>query len=1579
MRCTHYPNRPPRRAAILLVVLTMLAMFAVIGLVFVNYSQSQATSAQVRRSSVSTTAETASYGGLSGGAGYPGDPSDMMNTALKHLIYPVNDTGDDLLVGVRGYDMARMVYGYKTGDLNCIPYNGLGLFHESTSVAGLSDRAQVINYRYFNGEGRFDPEHTGYRGDSTTDPNTSGATYIGRNAPYTVADRNNAYVALTDPETGIVIAPSFHRPGLFGQLDPTNGNWTSPAGKYMTVRPRPQENPGFQYPPPNADGTYTGDVQNLRYADGQTRNDSIWVDFNLPVFNYQGKKVKALVAPLILPLDGRVNLMANGNLKGGPGTSHASHLGFGPWEIDLNQIVGTDTTAIITTRQQTATVPSPRGSSVTTLAFGEFQDQTMAGSGYYRGLLRPIPGGIMYTPATVPGVASRIDFDSTGTTSPPAPPIIPTQTTPPSTAQLHSDPVWPDFNTGGWYDNGAATEPNFHPGLYNPYYWDPNGATGPRAFPYKDLRQMAGRYSDIARVYGDPYLGQIFTGSFGQAAGSGPNSLADLRRALTTTISNSLAHPGLAPNFFGATPGTYQYDPTRQFPILTALPSFESANASSYTGIPPSISDLPPTPPTAVRNFRAALGAVDLNRPLVDYRDPATAPAGGATPWPLSATTVTPNSYNAAQFDRQRFAMDIFARLVVATGASATVTNTAGGVSVTPTVADPDPGFVALRWLAQFSANIVDYIDSDDVNTTFVWWPANPANPLDPSVFSDPAQVKLRVVYGVEKPRLVLNEVYAEVTNDPDDDMATNGATKPFRVRFFIEALNPTSTNPNPVSQAPLGAFDSTSTFVENAVPLKVGTNPVYKLDIYHDAGTVLTSLQQLDNVDGSITGVNPILSPNLGTLTATAPASADLVRPNNNSFKPAGTDQAGFVVFGPTISTPQVSTAFAPNPAAPPFNMMLQVPNATDPTMVDMPANAAPAPPASPLNHLEYYIEQTNVTASGDVQSKILDHLNGPSGSPRRHVVVMRRLACPYQPPSASNPYITVDYLGQIKIQDAVKFVADDGNAMTPPEPELMPDATKAWSVGRAQPYAGFQGNMAGVIEDLNRDLDPSGMSAPTLLNTLTLAQKPTGGMAQQQTLFRHNAADGTGMTLIDNQFVTPFEWLVHLDRKLVNAVELLHVSTVAPHQLTHSFARPNADGGPRPYFHRHDLQHQGIGSANPLPGGPLFDPQSPLYRMFEVLTVKPWTYGVPNGGRVPGKINVNMIWDQGGTSGSRVFDALMLPNGAPGLADQFTVVEAQAMWNGLKTTRSPTFTPPGNQQNWLGNTLHEAGAGGQPIQSFGAPMLNPGGVSFPQGSGIANTLLRLRSDVGGLVNTGSYNVPLFSRNDNPAAPTMHPYQAYEPMRKIFNNITTTTDCYLVILTVGWFEVTNVSASYSATNPPLLGTEIFRTVPGDMRTQAVAVIDRTQIGVDYGTNGTDGQQVNGVFHSELAVEASVTAGTTQLYFPANGSGPSGGVVIYSEGKTFTITNGTRLRLGTGDSLTGIGDGEWVLVNSASFDPTTGMATVTLSGPVTRYHPAGSAVSNAFLRNPGPQSGFDYTKPQWQGVVPFVAEMRPSQ
>src|SRR5262249_53548953 len=133
---------------------------------------------------------------------------------------------------------------------------------------------------------------------------------------------------------GTLITPSFHREYLFGSLDPAanNPNWTNAIGKYLTLRPRPKEHPNFPYP----ESRY-GDVKNLVWAPGGC--DSIWIDLGAPVMTApDGRKYKMLVAPLILDLDGRINVNVHGNVRG-QGNAHVSKEGWGPWEVNLAAVL----------------------------------------------------------------------------------------------------------------------------------------------------------------------------------------------------------------------------------------------------------------------------------------------------------------------------------------------------------------------------------------------------------------------------------------------------------------------------------------------------------------------------------------------------------------------------------------------------------------------------------------------------------------------------------------------------------------------------------------------------------------------------------------------------------------------------------------------------------------------------------------------------------------------------------------------------------------------------------------------------------------------------------------------------------------------------------------------------------------------------------------------------------------------------------------------------------------------------------------------------------------------------------------
>ncbi|MGE3805487.1 MAG: hypothetical protein AB7K24_12500, partial [Gemmataceae bacterium] len=382
------------------------------------------------------------------------------------------------------------------------------------------------------------------------------------------------------------------------------------------------------------------------------------------------------------------------------------------------------------------------------------------------------------------------------------------------------------------------------------------------------------------------------------------------------------------------------------------------------------------------------------------------------------------------------------------------------------------------------------------------------------------------------------------------------------------------------------------------------------------------------------------------------------------------------------------------------------------------------------------------------------------------KHAVLLRRLACPGMAPQEDktmanyNPYITVDYLAEVPTFDGVEVT--DMAAHNP-----STKFTERYPTGKYQPYA-------------------------SELTTQLKQMMPTGVTGQiQHTFFRHNSKDdpanaGTPMQTIK----MPFDWLVHLDRQLVSPMELLQVSGFKPHELTQQFMQPDATNSP---CGEKDFAHR----------VPWFDDQARLYRVFEFLETKNRCLGVDVGGRIPGRVNINTIWDLETIQAICDRQQVNLTNGF----DDACVTSA---YNALMLSRTP---------NHAALTL---GTTDRPFRSLCIGYSAGGDPQYgTNGSGINDTLLR--ADVA----TGTKTNPRLLDGKIAGNPHTHPYLRTLLLNKIYNNLTTRSNVFAVWLTVGYFEVVD-----DTKQPVKLGAELDAAIGKNKRHHMFAIVDRTAVSI---------------------------------------------------------------------------------------------------------------------------------------------------
>jgi hypothetical protein len=710
--------------------------------------------------------------------------------------------------------------------------------------------------------------------------------------------------------------------------------------------------------------------------------------------------------------------------------------------------------------------------------------------------------------------------------------------------------------------------------------------------------------------------------------------------------------------------------------------------------------------------------------------------------------------YRQAVIDRQVFARDVFHYLLHATGA-----RNPNDLLADPSITPITPvQYAAAKYLAQLAVNIVDYIDSDDYITAFPWDQAStPGTPL--------------YLFGTEMPNLVINEVYAQQDNDSNEatlqgkgkgkgkGKGGNSATD-YHLNFWVELVNPHNASAGwPSAPYPV---DKGTTYLSN------NSHDIYKVMVWAKRPELVFP----DPVSDP-SGVTPLCivgnSGNnaKGGIEWPAAAGQNSVAPLNGAFSGPTAGNTGFYLLGPSVTNGYLTMR--------------------DPGFPAKGFATHNAPAAVKKGNLSDYHNVMSVIIDAD------DLDNNPKVTFSSVTVVLRRLACPHAPydpnPVAGkmpnpfyNPYITVDVFDDIRLQANHDYDANGATKGSTPTADLK-------ALGRIQP---FQAS-----------------------NPVHTWATPTAPIVPHHTFFRHNSNydfstnPPAGWPAIDTatapavpSLKVPFDWLVHLDRPVINPIELLHVSAYPPDQLTTQFYNGGTLAPTQPLL----MQFGDSTNHN----APWMTEASLLYRFLGFAATPSALSNAIVGGRVPGKININTTYRE---CIRAILDYDARFTGGSGWTTQFADQIATNILNrrGYDTATMSMFDAAGNHR-WTADPL--------PIMPFTSGLITGGDKQFPSGLGINHTLLAQR-----LVGTGPGIMPVFDPSFTLPATPPPPYAQSQYLQKAFNNLTTTSNCYALWLTVGFFEVID-----DTVQPAKLGAELGRSQNRHIRHRFFSIIDRSDL-----------------------------------------------------------------------------------------------------------------------------------------------------
>src|SRR5262249_20549364 len=402
---------------------------------------------------------------------------------------------------------------------------------------------------------------------------------------------------------------------------------------------------------------------------------------------------------------------------------------------------------------------------------------------------------------------------------------------------------------------------------------------------------------------------------------------------------------------------------------------------------------------------------------------------------------------------------------------------------------------------------------------------------------------------------------------------------------------------------------------------------------------------------------------------------------------------------------------------------------------------------------------------------------------------------ACPALPPGQNNPYVTIDYFESdpTAVNNRLKFDGM-GNPGDPLMPGMEPDWSKTYSWGRRQPYDG----VIQYTDAQHYQQKPGGGAAMGQIN-VRMGQE-NGGTAMSQKRWQQQG---------DNTLQLPFNPLAHYDRIALSPAELFHVVGTKPHELTHEFRGPPNDPnqGLLPNGRlKYTVDWLDHGVAPGQQGGY-------LYRALGLLRSPTPILGLGMGGRVPGKININTIFNQ------EVFNAIcdaqaginrfqQSPVGTAGTVDQ--------AWNKLVSDPVTGRQPGGLQQ---------IGPNDRPLRGYAiSSLIEQGAVSDRNRTPVKPDMLWSQTDA-------TQSKEDYRPGPSPAG-RASALEKYELLSKVYNQFTTRSNTFAVYMMIGYFEVRN-PGPYNEANRPVLGKELGFDDGTIVRHKYFAVIDRTNLSIE--------------------------------------------------------------------------------------------------------------------------------------------------